>query len=179
MIDWNVIVTVKEYTFEEACLYMERFGPVKSTDYYNVLAMQVEDPSEFAEVLRQDLEDKPDVEPLLSHVIPVTRKVKFETPAEFEASVREVLEDWATDLAGKSFHVRVHRRGFKSKMSSVEEEERLGSMVFEILEEAGAACEVEFSDPDAVVAVEILDNEAGLSLWTREELKRYPFLGLD
>jgi tRNA(Ser,Leu) C12 N-acetylase TAN1 len=64
-------------------------------------------------------------------------------------------------------------------MSSVEEEERLGSMVFEILEGAGAACEVEFGDPDAVVAVEILDNEAGLSLWTREDLKRYPFLGLD
>ena len=179
MIDWNVVVTVNEGTFEEACLYLEQFGYVSSTDYYNVLAMRVYDVSAFTDALRQDLEAKPDVPQILSHVIPVTEKIEFEQPSEFERKAGEILENWAERLAGKTFHVRVHRRGFRSRMSSEEEERLLGARIFDTLQEAGAECEVGFEDPDAIVAVETLGKEAGLSFWTREDLERYPFLGLD
>jgi len=179
MIDWNVIVTVKEHTFEDACVYLERFGRVSSTDYYNVLAMEVAEIAEFLENLRKDLEEQTDVASLLSHVIPVSEKVDFETPSEFERKAGDILKKWAPEIKGKTFHVRVHRRGFRSKMSSEEEERLLGGQIYDTLQEAGAECEVDFDDPDAIVAVEILGKEAGLSLWTREDLDKYPFLGLD
>ncbi len=33
--------------------------------------------------------------------------------------------------------------------------------------------------PDAIVAVETISNWVGLSLWTRDQLQRYPFIQLD
>jgi hypothetical protein len=38
---------------------------------------------------------------------------------------------------------------------------------------------VAFEDVDAVVSIETLDHRAGVSLWTREDLQRYPFLRVD
>ena len=35
------------------------------------------------------------------------------------------------------------------------------------------------TDPDAILAVETIGTEGGMSLWTREDLTAYPFLGLD
>jgi tRNA(Ser,Leu) C12 N-acetylase TAN1 len=37
---------------------------------------------------------------------------------------------------------------------------------------------VVFDDPDAILSVDTVGDRAGLALWTREELRRYPFLGL-
>jgi hypothetical protein len=38
---------------------------------------------------------------------------------------------------------------------------------------------ITFADPDAILALETVDCRAGLSLWSREDLQRYPFLHLD
>jgi tRNA(Ser,Leu) C12 N-acetylase TAN1 len=38
---------------------------------------------------------------------------------------------------------------------------------------------IDFQDPDAILAVETVGQRGGLSLWTREQLRTYPFLGLD
>jgi tRNA(Ser,Leu) C12 N-acetylase TAN1 len=35
---------------------------------------------------------------------------------------------------------------------------------------------VSFDNPDAIIAVETIGNQAGMSLWFREDLQRYPFL---
>jgi hypothetical protein len=34
-----------------------------------------------------------------------------------------------------------------------------------------------FTDPDAILQIETIDGPAGISLWRREDLQRYPFLG--
>ena len=34
-------------------------------------------------------------------------------------------------------------------------------------------------DPDVILDVEIVAQQAGLSLWSRDQRKRYPFLKLD
>jgi tRNA(Ser,Leu) C12 N-acetylase TAN1 len=47
------------------------------------------------------------------------------------------------------------------------------------LEMAGAEGEITFEDPDAILALETVGTRAGLSLWTREDLQRYPLLHLD
>ncbi len=36
-----------------------------------------------------------------------------------------------------------------------------------------------FEDPDALVAIETVGQRAGVSVWTREELRRYPFIRVD
>jgi tRNA(Ser,Leu) C12 N-acetylase TAN1 len=81
-------------------------------------------------------------------------------------------------LKGKSFHVRMHRRGFKGKISTVEEERMLNEVILKALEDLGMPGRLNFDDPDAIVAVETLGQHAGFSLWTREDLKQYPFLRL-
>jgi tRNA(Ser,Leu) C12 N-acetylase TAN1 len=90
-----------------------------------------------------------------------------------------VVLKWVAQLAGKRFHVRMHRRGMKGRLSSQAEERHLSEVLLAALEEAGTPGRVAFEDPDAVVAVETVGAGAGLSLWSREALHQYPFLKLD
>lgn len=103
----------------------------------------------------------------------------FQSPEEFEAKAREAVGSWLTRLAGKSFHVRLHRRGFKRRLSSQEEERSLDTFLLQSLEQRGTPGRITFDDPDAIIAVETVGQRAGFSLWTREDMQRYPFLKLD
>jgi tRNA(Ser,Leu) C12 N-acetylase TAN1 len=75
--------------------------------------------------------------------------------------------------------VRLHRRGFKGRLSTPEEERFLDDALLEALQAAGTPCSLSFDDPDAIIQIETVGNRAGLSLWTREDLARYPFLRVD
>ena len=61
----------------------------------------------------------------------------------------------------------------------MDEERFLDTYLLEALEMAGTRGEITFDDPDAILALETVGPRAGLSLWTREELERYPLLHLD
>ncbi len=73
----------------------------------------------------------------------------------------------------------MRRRGFKGKLSSLEEERFLGIALLESLKEAGTPGQVAFEDPDVVIAVETIGSWAGISFWDREDMKKYPFIRLD
>ena len=47
------------------------------------------------------------------------------------------------------------------------------------LEARHARGAVDFTNPDAIVALETVDRRAGLSAWDRAARARFPFLGLD
>ena len=47
MEDWNVVVTANEKGFKKACSFLERFGRVKATSYFNVLTLHVPDQALF------------------------------------------------------------------------------------------------------------------------------------
>lgn len=49
----------------------------------------------------------------------------------------------------------------------------------EALEKSGNPGRITFADPDAIMTVETVDCQAGLSLWTREEMQHYPFIRPD
>ena len=115
----------------------------------------------------------------LARVMPVTRIFTFQSPLEFEAKARQAVHEWVPLLGGKGFHVRMHRRGFKGKLSSMDEERFLDGYLLESLEQSGMPGRITFDDPDLVITLETLGPQAGLSLWTREELRRYPLLHLD
>jgi len=177
MQEWNVVVTVND--FKRACDTLGAFGRVKRTDFYNTLVMQIDDVPQMLEtLLRRSLEDYEFLNPL-SRLIPVTNTFTFQSPEEFENKSKDIAVAWVDELAGKGFHVRMHRRGFKGRLSGFEEEQFLDDTLLEALRKAGTPGHIDFDDPDAVIAVETIANRAGLSLWTREQLERYPFIRID
>ncbi len=70
----------------------------------------------------------------------------------------------------------MHRRGFKGTLHSHREEQLLGGYLMDELEARAMPATIRFEDPDAVIAVDTVDQRAGMSLWTREQLRRFPFL---
>ena len=179
MKDWNVVVTLRGREFGRALGYLRRFGEVAPSGFFNVLVMKVEDPRAFLEYLRAQAVQFPESVRFLARVTPVARTFAFHSSEEFESRAKEVLEELAPALAGKSFHVRVHRRGFKGRLHSLDEEHVLDDALLERLREAGAPGRLAFEDPDAVVTVETVGTQAGTSVWTREEVHRHPFLHPD
>lgn len=177
--DWNVVASVHERGFVRACELLGELGPVSRTEFYNVLVMKVEDVRRFLEALRTLIDETPDAHAVLARVVPVTRTFTFQTAEEFEAKAMNAAAPWMTELAGKRFHVRMRRRGFKGKLSSQQEERFLDEFILRRLDEDAMPGRIDFEDPDAVVAVETLGQRAGLSLWTREDLERYPFVRVD
>lgn len=179
MQDWNVVVTTRERGFILACELLEEYGRIDKTNYFNVLAMRVEDVHAFLEGFRKEFSEDPSIQTFLARVMPVTLAFAFRTPEEFEAKAGETALHWVRDLGGKGFHVRVHRRGFKHRLSGTEEEHLLADVLLESLVREGTPGRITFEDPDAVLAVETIGQRAGMSLWSREEMGRYPFLKLD
>ncbi len=179
MQDWNVVITVNEQGFREAFAVLDEFGPVRKTDFFNVLVMRVNDVPGMLEILNKRLSQDPLVLSFLSRLIPVSATFSFQSPEEFESKAKEAILAWAPELAGKGFHVRMHRRGFRGKLSSLEAEHLLDKVLLESLERAGTPGHITFKDPDAVIAVETIAQRGGLSFWSRENLSRYPFMRID
>lgn len=178
MQDWNVIVTIREKGFGEAVKLLEQFGPVSGTDFFNVLVMKTNDTRMLLEALNKEIEENPGTLNFISRVVPVTETFNFQSKEEFESRAKEIVLQWAPQLTGKSFHVRMHRRGFKGRLSSIEVEQFLDGILLQHLEQLGSPGRIDFENPDAIIAVETVGQGAGLSCWARKDLVSYPFLGL-
>jgi tRNA(Ser,Leu) C12 N-acetylase TAN1 len=178
MQEWNVVINLNERGFRQAYKKLGPLGPMRKTGFFNVLLMKVDDPQGMLEIMREWTLEDPEALSFLSRVIPVTSTFTFQTPEEFEAKAREAVLPWAPGLAGKGFHVRMRRRGFKGKLSSLKEEHFLDDILLASIEKTGIPGHITFEDPDAIIAVETVAQWAGLSFWSREDLERYPFVSL-
>ncbi|NNG02845.1 MAG: hypothetical protein HKM95_01935 [Inquilinus sp.] len=179
MVDWNVVVTVREDAFTRVFRLFSEFGKVRRAGYYNVFVLKVEDRRRFLDSLSGLLATDPDLLKAVSRVMPAEIVFTFQDRESFEAQARAAALEWLPRLAGMSLHVRMHRRGFHEQISSPDEERFLAEAILERLEDRGTPGRITFEDPDAILDVDTVDNRAGLALWTREELSRYPFLNLD
>jgi tRNA(Ser,Leu) C12 N-acetylase TAN1 len=179
MEDWNVVVTLREGSFADTCRSLEELGEVARTDYYNVLAMKVEDVAAFPAAMQELARVVPALEDSVARAVPSTHVFLFQSPDELEARAKKVVASWLPELAGKSFHVRMHRRGFKGRISSQHEEQFLDEFLLTALDEQGAPGRINFDDPDVIIDLETIGQRAGLSLWTRAQRRRYPLLKLD
>ena len=177
--DWNVLVTLPENTFREARRMLSRWGRIEPTGYYNVLVMHVADPNIFLADFAAAVAETPGLLNFVSHVVPVQQSFPFDSSETFEREARGVALGWLADLAGASFYVRLHRRGFKGIISTQPEERFLDEVLLDALADAGTPGRIRFADPDRVIQVETVDGRAGMSLWTREDMHRFPFLGVD
>ena len=179
MVHWNVIVNLHQGSFKRAFKLLQGLGAVYSTEFLNVLIMEVSNIPRFLETLNLWVADDPSLLKIISRIVPVTCTFSFQSPEEFETKAKEAILYFLPSLAGKSFHVRMHRRGFKGRISSPEEERFLDRILIEELAKIGNPGRITFEQPDAILVVETLGQQAGLSGWNRQDLQRYPLLRLD
>jgi len=177
MMDWNVVVTIQEHGYNQAREFLQKFGKVNKTEYFNVLVLQVDEVHTFLETMKSALTQYSSSLECVARIMPVTDVFKFQTPAEFEEKAKTIVSLWLTELAGKRFHVRMHRRGFKGQLSSQIEERFLDSVILKsLVQQSESAPIIDFDDPDYIIAVETVGQVAGFALWSREQLQQYPFL---
>jgi len=176
---WNVIITVHEGYYREAIEILEPFGTVSKTDFFNVLVLKVAETQKAMATFQTIWDEASQVRKAIARFVPVSYTFSYTNVVEFEKKALKTAFFLTRDLGGKKFHVRMHRRGFKKRISSLEEETFLDRVLLESLEKRGAAGSISFTDPDAVIVIETVGQQAGMALFTREELASSPFLHVD
>ena len=176
---WNAVITVHEGYYRSVRELLEPLGTVRKTEFFNVLVMEVDNIQEAMETLKAMIDEEPEVRTAITRFVPASQTFFYTSAEEFEEKAQETALSWTRELEGKKFHVRMKRRGFKKRISSLEEETFLDKVLIEALEKRGASGTISFTDPDAVIAIETVGQRAGMTLFTRQELARYPFLHLD
>ncbi|MDA8326897.1 MAG: THUMP domain-containing protein [Nitrospiraceae bacterium] len=179
MRNWNVVAIIREGGFNEALRVLGEFGYVRRSRFYNVFLMKVANTRELLESMRRRLAENPGLLAFLSRLLPVEMTFEFSTREEFEEKAKESVLAFVAELGGKSFHVRIHRRGSKGMFQSPEEERLLDRLLLGELEKAGSPGSIGYEDPDAIVAIETMENRAGVSLWRREDFTLYPFVRVE
>lgn len=179
MQDWNVVVSVVPQHYQQAMKLLKAFGEVQRSGFFNIVVMRVADVDIFLDQLHRLVGELPLNRQAVSRVMPITTGFTFQDPQAFEEKARQALAGWAAQLRDKSFHVRMRRRGFKGRLSSLDEEQFLDHFLLEQVRMAGGESRIDFADPDLIIAVETLGQRAGVSLWNREQLQRYPLVRID
>lgn len=179
MLNWNVVVNVHEHSFSRAYLLLKELGTVYLSDFENVLLMNVSSIPEFLAAFDTRIEQDPSLLKIASSIVPVTSTFSFQSPEEFETKAKEAVLHWLPTLTRKKFYVRMHRRGFKGVISSHQEEDFLDRLILSKLEAMGESATITAEDPDVIVAVETVSQQAGVSCWNRHDLQRYPWLNIN
>lgn len=178
MRDWNTVITLYQElrASQRARELLRPLGEVATTAYHGVLVMRVENAAGFLRDFSAMCAAEPGILNDISRAVPLTDVFDFETPEDFENKARGIALSWAPRLQGKFFYVRLHRRGLKGAITSPEEERFLDEALLAALERTGAPGKIRFADPDFAIDIETVDQRAGMSLWSREDLQQYGFL---
>lgn len=179
MHDWNVVVCVYQEGFRRVLRTLHDFGAAERSPYYNVLVMRAEDPRAALAEIERRTEESPALYDLISRVAPAMRCFDFVTADEFVSDPIATLREWSPRLAGRTFHVRLHRRGAKDDLGTQDIEHLFNDAVIDATAKAGNPGKVSFTEPDAVIAIDTIDQRAGLGFWTRDDLARHRLLRPD
>ena len=179
MKDWNVVVSVFQDGYSRALRALQKLGVAERSPYHNVLVMKVNDPAILLEAIEKRTEESPALYDAISRVAPAMRNFDFLSEEEFIEKAKVFFLEWLPDLTGRSFHVRLRRRGTKHDLQTQEAERLFNNAIVDAATSAGTPSTISFTDPDVVIEVDTIDNRAGLGLWTREELARYHVLRPD
>jgi len=174
--EWNIAITVHQEGFAPVVHALRDLAPIGLTSYHYLLTMTAKDPMEALAAIEARAAMNATLPDALSRVAPAMEGFFFSSPEEFEAKAETVLLARLPQLAGKSFHVRLHRRGHRQDLVDPAVERRLGEVVQSALKCTGAPGTISFSDPDAIVVIDTVDDRAGIALWSREDIARHPLL---
>jgi len=175
--DWNAVVTVYEEGYRPALRVLRQHSQVARSLYHNVLPVTAEDPVALLDILEQHMAAEPTLAASISRVAPANASFDFISRADFEEKAVSTAKAWLPQLAGTSFHVRLHHRG--SDLDSPTEERLIAESLLAELSAAGTPGRISFQDPDVIVAIDTVDGRAGLGLWTRSDLVRHRLLRPD
>ena len=176
---WNVIATAKPAHDAELRAILAKLGNIQASPFSNVFVVKVDDVDMFADALMGVMADDPSAVHSIARLLPAQHTFHFDSLADLEVITRRVIDDWADELAGVTFHVRCHRRGRVNDIDTAEEEDFLGDAILRLLDDRGTPGQVSFDDPDVVIDIETLNDEAAMSMWTRDDVRSYPFLRID
>ena len=172
---WNVVVTAKDHEQRHLARCVKRLGDFWWTPFLGLLVGRVEDHEAFCEQLRLREEQRPGFLSPLARLIPIDRTFTFQVE-HLPAQLDQAVLAYADRIDSGSFYVRIERRGHAGDIHSQPLEQGLGRMLTDTLKERGADPHVDFKDPDAIVAVEIIGDECGVGLITRAMRQRFPFV---
>lgn len=179
MKDWNVVVSIYQDGFRRALRALREFGQVERSRYHNVLLMKADDPLTLLAAIEDKTEKSTALYDAISRVAPALRSVEFHSSDELRDKLKPILLEWAPRLAERSFHVRLHHRGGRHELATPDAERAFDDLLLDATKAAGTPARISFTDPDAVIAIDTVDDRAGVALWAREDLLRHRLLRPD
>ena len=179
MNEWNILVSTYQGGYRRASRALRKLGVVENTPYHNVIAMTAADPMALLEAIERRTEEIPSLYDAISRVAPANAAFHFDSVDELQRKAKEIVLRWAPRLGGRSFHVRLRRRGARHAIHAHEVERYLDEALIDALAQTGSPGKISFTDPDAVIAIDTVDDCAGLALWTREDLVHHRLLRPD
>jgi len=177
--DWNIIVTIYQQGLRRALRALQDIGPAERSPYHNVLVMKADDPIVVLTAIERLTDERPALYDAIARVAPAMRTFEFQSTETFNNNARTVMFEWLPNLAGRSFHTRLHRRGSKLDLRTPDAERLFNDAMVVATTTAGTPAHISFTDPDAVVVIDTIDDRAGLAMWTREDLARHRLLRPD
>ena len=172
---WNVLATSVEGRRDDLLAGLRRLAGFRPGGYRNVVVAQVDDPAALVDGVRAALGADARLAGALARLVPLDVHVRFEQPTAidtFTAAAEPLLDR----LAGKSFFVRLERRGMKGRLHSPTIEREIGGRLWRTLESRGHTPRVEFRDPDVVLVIETLGDQAGIGAIDRALRETFPFV---
>jgi len=175
MPSWNVLATSLEGRRDALLIALRRLGRFRRGGYRNVIVGEVGDVPVFLAAVRDALAAEPLLPTALAKVVPVETTIRFDAINAVD-TFAQAAEPLLDRLAGGSFFVRLERRGMKGRLHTPTIERALGDRVWRALEARGHVPRVDFRDPDAVLVVETVGDDAGLGVVTRALRQEFPFV---
>ncbi|HYR95847.1 MAG TPA: THUMP domain-containing protein [Candidatus Binatus sp.] len=172
---WNVLATALEGRRDALLIALRRLGRFRRGGYRNVVVGTVDDPAGFLRGVRDALTTDPLLPTALARIVPIEATVRFEA-ANAVDTVAAATEPFLDRLAAGSFFVRLERRGLKGRVHTPTFERDLADRVWRALEARGHTPRVDFHDADAVLVVETIGDDAGISVLPRELRRAFPFV---
>jgi len=174
---WNVLATAQEGRRDALLIALRRLGRFRRGGYRNVVVGEVDDPAGFLPAVRDALTTDLLLPTALAKVVPVETVVRITADTAVD-TLAAAAERFLDRLSGGSFFVRLERRGMKGRLHTPTVERAVGDKVWRALEARGEAPRVVFDDPDAILVIETVGDEAGLAVIPRALRQEFPFVRL-
>ena len=175
MKDWNMVLTSQMGQERRLLQEMAGYGEFHASGFRAVVIGKVPDTSEFLETLKRAWETQPFLPEILSTALPVQGVFPFTLENLLDRLKQEALS-LLPEIDAKPFYVRVKRRGHKGEISSQAVEQALDRFLLDELAARGRQGRIDFQEPEVILFIELLHNQCGLTLITREMKERYPFI---
>jgi tRNA(Ser,Leu) C12 N-acetylase TAN1 len=179
MKDWNLIVTIYQQGFRRALRALQDIGPTERSPYHNVLVMKVDDPVRTLGAIERLTDECPALYDAIARVAAAMRSFEFQSNDTFKDRATSAILEWLPDLTGRTFHVRLHRRGPRLDLRTPDVERFFDDAIIDATMKAGMPARISFTDPDAVVVIDTIDDRVGIAMWTRADLARHRLLRPD